>query len=81
MATSNHPPVHPEAGDSVFLRNVFIHIPVYTMTEPIIPPSDSPSAVFCAAFDQGNIAVCTYPTVRVHRVTKKPTGHLKIPDA
>jgi hypothetical protein len=70
MAASNHTSVDPEAGDSVFLRNVFIHIPVYTMTEPIIPPSESVSAVLCDVFDQDYAAVYMYPTARVHKVSK-----------
>jgi len=68
MAISNHTTVDPEAGGSVFIRILFIHIPVYAMTEPIIPPSESLSAVrvFCAVCDQYYAAVFTYPTARVN---------------
>ena len=65
MATSNHITVNPEAGGSVFIRNLFIYIPVYAMTEPIIPPSEPLSTVFCAVCDQGYAAVFKYPTARV----------------
>ena len=70
MATSNHTTVDPEAGGCVFLRNLFIYTPVYAMTEPIIPPSDSLTAVFCAVCDQGYAAVFTYPTAREHKFSK-----------
>ena len=70
MAISNHTTVDPEAEGSVFLRNLFIHIPVYVTTEPIIPPSESLSALFCAACDQGYAAVFTYRTARLQKVSK-----------
>jgi len=70
MATSNHTTVDPEAGGCVFLRNLFVHIPVYAMTEPIIPLSESLTAVFCVVCDQVYAAVFTYPTAKAHKFSK-----------